>query len=196
MAAVVVVAPRRYRSREAAMGYVDTNLIPGECVAYRARLHWIVLLPALLVGSVLDLAGAGLIVGAFLAREPGGQLSALMIVPGIILMVGGAGWIASGAIKRNATEIAVTSRRVLIKSGVLHRHTTEVLLAKVESVSIEESLLARLLGFGKVTIHGTGGTPETFDRIAAPNEFRRQVQGQIDKPLSGALYRGPRKSME
>ena len=167
------------------MDYVDRNLIPGESVVYRARLHWIVLLPSLLVGGVLDLAGAGLIVWAFLARQPGGQVSLLMIVPGAVLVLVGAGWMAAGAITRNATEIAVTSRRVLIKSGVLHRHTTEVLLAKVESVSIEESLTARMLGFGKVTIHGTGGTPETFDRIAAPNEFRRQVQGQIDVPLSG-----------
>lgn len=162
------------------MGYVDRNLIPGESVAYRARLHWIVLLPALLVGGILDLGGAGLVAWAFLGREPGRPASGLMIASGVILLLGGVVWMAAAVIRRNATEIAVTSRRVLIKSGILHRYTTEVLLAKIESVSIEESLTARLLGFGKVTIHGTGGTPETFDRIAAPNEFRRQVQGQID----------------
>ena len=65
------------------------------------------------------------------------------------------------------------------------RHTKEVLLAKIESVSVEESLTARLLGFGRVTIHGTGGTPEVFDRIARPHEFRRQVQIQIETLGSG-----------
>jgi hypothetical protein len=50
----------------------------------------------------------------------------------------------------------------------------------VVSVSIEESPAGLAMNFGKVTIHGTGGTPEIFDRIADPNEFRRQIQSQID----------------
>jgi hypothetical protein len=28
-------------------------------------------------------------------------------------------------------------------------------------------------------VRGTGGTFETFDRIRQPNEFRREVEGQI-----------------
>jgi hypothetical protein len=32
-----------------------------------------------------------------------------------------------------------------------------------------------------VVIHGTGGTPETFNMIAHPLEFRTQVQLQIEK---------------
>ena len=65
-------------------------------------------------------------------------------------------------------------------TGVLTIRTTEVLLAKVESVAVEESPVARMLGFGTVTIHGTGGTPETFERIAHPHEFRRRVQVGIE----------------
>jgi hypothetical protein len=33
--------------------------------------------------------------------------------------------------------------------------------------------------YGSVIVRGTGGTFETFGRIARPNEFRRQVQQQI-----------------
>jgi hypothetical protein len=36
-----------------------------------------------------------------------------------------------------------------------------------------------MLGYGSVIVRGTGGTFETFGRIAHPNEFRRQVQQQI-----------------
>ena len=167
------------------MSYVDENLVPGETVAYRARLHWIVVAPALLAGGAFDLAGAGLVVFALLGRGADGHVSVPMIVAGAVLMLAGSAWMALGAIRWSATEITVTSRRVLIKTGVLNRHTTEVLLSKVESVKIEESLPARILGFGKVTIHGTGGTPETFDRIARPHAFRREVQIQIEA-LPGA----------
>jgi len=69
---------------------------------------------------------------------------------------------------------------VLIKTGIVRRYTKEVLLSKVESISVDESMFARTLGFGDLTIHGTGGTPETFDRIARPHAFRRQVQMQIE----------------
>jgi len=162
------------------LGYVDDNLIPGETIAYRARLHWIVVAPALLGGGLIDMIGVGLVVGTLLTRVPGGSASIPMIALGALLMLAGSTWMAAGIIQWSATEITVTSRRVLIKTGVVSRHTTEVLLAKVESVAIEESMMARLFGFGKVTVHGTGGTPETFDQISHPHAFRRQVQGQIE----------------
>ena len=162
------------------MSYVDANLIPGEAVAYRARLHWVVMAPALIAGTILDVIACALIGGAFLWRGPNGDISMPLVFTSAALAVIGSGWVAAGAIRRSATEIAVTTRRVLIKSGLLRRRTTEVLLSKVESVAIEESVAGRMLGFGTVTIHGTGGTPEAFDRIAHPNEFRRQIQSQID----------------
>lgn len=162
------------------MGYVEANLVPGESVAYRTRLHWIVFAPALLIGGVLDLCGAFLLVAALLGREPGTPASIPMILGAVILMMVGSAWTAAGAIQWKATEIVVTSRRVLIKTGIATIRTTEVLLSKVESVSVEEPPLGRMLGFGKVTIHGTGGTPESFDRISRPNEFRRMVQIQIE----------------
>jgi uncharacterized membrane protein YdbT with pleckstrin-like domain len=162
------------------MGYVDESLVPGESVAYRARLHWIVVAPALLGGGMIDMIGVGLVVAALVGRGPGGHASVPMIILGAVLMLLGSAWMATGIIQWRATEITVTSRRVLIKTGIVSRHTTEILLAKVESISIEESMIARVLGFGKLTVHGTGGTPETFERIASPHAFRRQVQIQIE----------------
>jgi uncharacterized membrane protein YdbT with pleckstrin-like domain len=81
--------------------------------------------------------------------------------------------------KKNATEIAVTDRRVIIKTGMMSRRSLEIMLAKVESIGIDEPVLGRMLGYGTVVIHGTGGTPEPFSRIAHPSEFRREVQQQI-----------------
>jgi uncharacterized membrane protein YdbT with pleckstrin-like domain len=75
--------------------------------------------------------------------------------------------------------VAVSSKRVLIKSGFINRKSIEVLLPKIESIGVDESGLGRILGYGSVIVRGTGGTFETFDRIAHPNEFRQQVQQQI-----------------
>jgi membrane protein YdbS with pleckstrin-like domain len=171
------------------MSYVDTNLLPGETVVYRGRIHWIVMAPAIIAGSALDLLACVFLVGAFVWQGPKGAFSVPLAILAAMFAVAGSGWVTLWAVQRKATEIAVTSRRVLIKKGLLTRHTTEILLSKVESVSIEESPVGQTLGFGKVTIHGTGGTPEIFDRIADPNEFRRQIQGQIDASSSMGFQR-------
>jgi uncharacterized membrane protein YdbT with pleckstrin-like domain len=51
----------------------------------------------------------------------------------------------------------------------------EMNMAKVESVDVDQSILGRLLGFGTVTIHGTGGGIERMRNIANPIAFRNHV---------------------
>ena len=43
------------------MGYVEKNLVPGEKVLYKTRLHWIVLLRPLLLGLILGAGGLALL---------------------------------------------------------------------------------------------------------------------------------------
>jgi uncharacterized membrane protein YdbT with pleckstrin-like domain len=76
--------------------------------------------------------------------------------------------------------MAVTNKRVVVKTGVLSRRTYEILLSKIESIHVEEGLLGRMLGYGSVVVRGTGGTPEPFYQIAHPLELRRQVHHQIE----------------
>jgi len=89
--------------------------------------------------------------------------------------------IAVGSVRRNATEMAVTNRRVVIKTGLAGRKTIEMLLNKVESIEVSETTFGRMLGYGTIVIIGTGGTSEPFHNVAHPLEFRNQVQQQIEK---------------
>lgn len=163
------------------MGYLERCLIPGEEVRYRARLHWSVILRPILAGAVLDLAGlACFVVWAIRREETASSGPALLPIAGAILLLLGGVVLAVGWIRRASTEIVVTTRRVLIKTGIFQRRTVELLLSKIESVDVTETVSGRMLGFGRVVLRGTGGTPETFDRIANPLEFRRQVQSQVD----------------
>ncbi len=90
-------------------------------------------------------------------------------------------FIVRGVVMRNATEMTVTNKRVFVKVGLAARRTIELLLSRVESIGVEESVMGRMLGYGTVIVHGTGGTPEVFNMIAHPLEFRTQVQQQIEK---------------
>lgn len=72
------------------------------------------------------------------------------------------------------SEFAITNKRVIIKLGLISIHTLEMNLSKVESITVDQNPLARILGYGSITVIGTGGTRELFHNIADPMEFRRQ----------------------
>ena len=100
---------------------------------------------------------------------------------GVALFLCGTIVILMGMIRRNATEMAVTNRRVVIKTGLASRKTIEMLLGKVESIEVNETAVGRMLGYGTIVVIGTGGTPEPFHNVAHPLEFRSQVQQLIEK---------------
>lgn len=146
--------------------YTESQLLPGERITYQARLHLLPFLPAYLGGGILAAAG---IVGLAL------QVWWLAIA-GLGLAIPILAWTY---ITRSTSEFCVTDRRVVIKVGWIRRRTHETMLAKVETIGVEQSLIGRLLDYGTIVVMGTGGTKEPFRNIARPLEFRRQVQAQI-----------------
>ena len=171
------------------MGYVDRNLVPGETLLYRTRHHWLVLMGPFFGGLLLLVPGIALMAEAIATRDSAGLVVGsatispkMMVVSGVILAAAAIIIFSYGVAKRNATEMAVTNRRVLIKTGMTSRRTLDLMLSRVESIGVEETAAGRVLGYGSVVVRGTGGTPEPFLMIAHPQEFRRAVQEQIGAP--------------
>jgi len=164
------------------MTYVESNLVPGETVVYQTRLHWVVMLGHVLVGCLL-LGLPGVILLYYASTQNGIEPATLHIMEGggAALLVCGVVAILMGMARRNATEMAVTNRRVVIKTGLASRRTMELMLNKVESIEVRETAFGRMLGYGTIVVIGTGGTPEPFHKVAHPLEFRSQVQQQIEK---------------
>jgi uncharacterized membrane protein YdbT with pleckstrin-like domain len=77
---------------------------------------------------------------------------------------------------RYTDEFAVTNRRVIVKTGLISRRTLEMNLNKIESVNVDQSIFGRILGYGTITIIGTGGTRESFPDISDPLKFRKKFQ--------------------
>jgi hypothetical protein len=163
------------------MGYLEKTLIPGERVIYRTRLHWIVMLGHVVLGLLL-LGGGGFLAFYALRHQdlPANELhmaeggAAVALFLGLLVLL-------MGSLRRNATEMAVTTRRVVVKTGLASRRTVEMLLNKVETIEVTEPGMGRMLGYGSITIIGTGGTSELFHTIARPLEFRSRVQQEIEQ---------------
>jgi uncharacterized membrane protein YdbT with pleckstrin-like domain len=148
------------------MGYVEEHLLPGEELRYRAHLHKIIFLGP----GALALAGV-----AIAAALVGFDYAIVAAIPLFLFSVP----LLGACMAYVSSEFAVTDKRVVIKTGWLKRKTLELMLAKVEAVGVDQSVIGRMLDAGTITVTGTGGTDEHFANIAAPLEFRRQVQAQI-----------------
>ena len=87
-------------------------------------------------------------------------------------------WIAP-FIQQATSEFAITTKRVIIKVGLIARRTLEMNLSKIETVNVDQSIMGRILDYGSITVIGTGGTREIFNDIANPMQFRKAFQ-EID----------------
>ncbi|HEV3037141.1 MAG TPA: PH domain-containing protein [Candidatus Angelobacter sp.] len=160
------------------MSYVDKYLLSGETVAYRTRPHWIVsakpLAEVILLLIVLGVSLA--LLGSKLRPDETRKLYIYIAIGGTVLAL--IAYIVP-MIKRRSVECILTNQRIIIKTGILRHRTTEMFLNRVESVSVDQTFWGRMLNYGNLTLHGAGGTPEPFTRIAKALEFQREVQEQI-----------------
>ena len=151
------------------MSYVIKTLQPGETVIYHTRLHWIVFLPAITV------VVAGIVAIIFSSRAGEETLVNLVKTVGYALILFSAFLAASVWIQFISTEMAITNRRVVAKVGFIWRRTIEMERQKVESVSVDQSILGRLLDYGTIIVRGTGSTLEPMANIDSPLEFRNKL---------------------
>ena len=152
------------------MRYVRRVLQPGETIVYATRLHWIIFCRAVLLLIIcLVLAGA-----ASYATD-NQNLSLALVIAAVIfalLALSSAFW---ALIPWATTELAVTDRRVIYKTGLIARHTVEINRRQVESVDVDQSILGCVIGFGTIIVRGTGGSLEPMRRIDNPLTFRSYI---------------------
>ena len=132
--------------------YINQILIDGEQVIYQARL-------SMWSQSVLVLMG-------------------IVLVPafgvGLLLLLWA--WLIC-----RTTELAITNKRIISKSGIIQRTILELRLDKIESIKVDQGIMGRILHFGSITVSGTGGDKTPIERIADPLQFQKYFMGAVDR---------------
>jgi len=152
------------------MRYVRRVLQPGETVVYAAKLHWIIYWQAILLLIICII-----LVGAAWYMADNSSVSLALEIAAVIFALLALSSAFRAFIRWATTELAVTDRRVIYKTGLLARHTLEMNRAKVESVAVDQTLLARIFGYGTVTVHGIGSALEPIRNITDPLTFRSHL---------------------
>jgi len=161
------------------MAYVKNTLAPDEEYLYRAKFNWtydvqswfwfaIGFLPALLWFY-------GMTKASFRIEPFGG---AFIFFSGSAFMLG-LYILLSRYIHKWTTVVAVTSMRLILKTGLIARNAHEVMLAEIEEVIVHQSFLGRLLGYGVLTARGTGGAVVEFPILGRPIQIRREIEAAV-----------------
>jgi uncharacterized membrane protein YdbT with pleckstrin-like domain len=136
---------------------------PGsdEEVYLDARLHGAVLARPIARSSVLVLLGFASMLVPF---PPAAVVGALLIAAGAFFMLR-AVW------QWERTHLVVTTDKVYLLNGTLHRRAKAVRLQAVQAVEIDQSLAGQLLGYGTVVVG-----PLKVGHIAHPSQVCRLVE--------------------
>jgi uncharacterized membrane protein YdbT with pleckstrin-like domain len=148
---------------EERMSYVENNLMNGEEIVYRGVMHWISYgWPVfwIAIGLLSLIGGAG--------------------APGFYLLLIGVIFGALAFLNVKNSEFVITNKRVIMKTGIVRRHSLETLLTKIEGIGVGEGIFGRIFGYGTIIVNGTGGSKEGFIRVSNPLEFRKELQQILD----------------
>ncbi len=110
-------------------------------------------------------------VGVALGRFPFDALDYGYLSLGLIPLPFGVYYFARAML----VEIAVTNERFVYKTGLIAFRTEEIGLDNIETIEVEQSILGRLLGYGTITVRGTGSEYVKIRMVSDPVGLRRHI---------------------
>jgi uncharacterized membrane protein YdbT with pleckstrin-like domain len=165
--------------------YIDQSLLPGEEVIYRTHPHWIIFAPTmtwifamLLALLVLPTFAIGQM--TFVGNHP------LYLIFSFIALLGATINGVIAYVQYRTSEYGITNKRVIVKVGFIQRATLEILLPRIESIQVLQTITGRLLDYGTIVIAGTGGSRDAFRNMPSPLRFHliAQEQAEIQSRIS------------
>jgi len=152
--------------------YIDANLTTNERVIREAQVSWWSQWLLLLIGGFFLLIGFLVSLAGSLGGSGGGGFILFLA----LLFIG------SAVLRVMTTELALTNKRVIAKTGFISRNTIELRLEKVEGLMVKQGIFGRILNYGSVLISGTGGIRTPIPFISKPTEFRMVVNEFLENP--------------
>ena len=126
-----------------------------------ARLHGAVLARPIFRSAVLVLLGIGVLLVPYAAAA----------VVGAILIAAGAFFTLRAVWQWERTHLVVTTEKVYLFNGTIHRRSKAVRLQMVDAVEVDQSLVGQLFGYGTVVVG-----PLKVRHIARPSEVCHLVE--------------------
>ncbi len=171
------------------MLYVQQSLGPDEELVHVGRFHYMYTVQAFMtifwgvVGSI-----AVIVASVFVYKKMGqfpdelGWLEAVRYLhPGLrifsfLVFVLGLMSFAQMMVIKATTEIAITNTRIVYKRGMIARQVGEISIDRIEGVNVLQSILGRMLNYGRMAVRGMGIGEVILPPIEDPIAFRQAIE--------------------
>lgn len=129
------------------MAYIEESLSAGEEISSLFTQHWIVRIPMVIWLLLLPLTFG---------------ISIVMVIYEYLRV--------------KYTELGLTNKRVISKTGIISRRSEEMKLGSIETVEIDQGVLGRILGYGNIRVSGRGISDVVLDKVTDPMAVKRAIE--------------------
>jgi len=158
-----------------------------ELTLAQERLHWGIFIPAAIVTVALLIMTLPVLFFLKLTANLAGQFSPqahsqsfwvvwLVLIPDVVIaaLLFLVTWLAY-----LKSEVTLTNRRLIFRTGFVSRLSGELPLENLETIIVMEPLLGRLFGYGTVLVSGLGGTRFPLRFLPFPKRFYALLQKAV-----------------
>jgi len=157
------------------MAYPDDLLVPGEQIVMHKHPHWKMLVVPVVV--LLLVVGSGTFVAALVSAQSWAPWAWLALG---VVGLGLVGWLTVTPVLRwRTTHFVITTRRVLVREGVLARHGIDIPMSRINSVQFRHTVTERLLGCGTLIIESASDEPLEFDDVPGVERVHALLYNEV-----------------
>jgi len=151
------------------MSDIEKSLMPNETIIVSTELHWIIFFWPLILTLFLI---------TFMFKQ---HYMFLLNYAALALIVY---FLGSVFIQYVTTYYVLTTKRVIIKRGLLFVKSWDITIPRIESVQLQQSFIGKMFDYGDLVINGIGGDSIVFLTMEDPLTFRKELFGLMEKPNS------------
>jgi uncharacterized membrane protein YdbT with pleckstrin-like domain len=153
----------------------DIDLMPDEKMILASNPHWFYFWKQ--VAAAIGIVGLLLLLWAVDVDWLNTVIGWITLVAFIVLVLD----IIFEFVQWQTTRFAVTDQRVAYQSGIVRRRGVSIPLNRINNVNFEQSMIARVLNNGVVTIESAGQTGDSvFENIPDPERVRTTIFAQVE----------------
>lgn len=163
--------------------YVATRLKHDEKIAYKAHYGWTTWVMPVVMFIFLSLPLLSCLDSPAYESEYDEVYTDTSSFTGLYVFVFllGLGVLLYHYLRIKKAEIAITSQRVIIKTGVFSTRFVDVKLSRVEGIGIQQSAIERMSDSGTLAISTLENNVFTLSHIKQPDLFRKAFQQALEQ---------------
>ena len=153
----------------------DIELMPNEKMVLASNPHWFYFWKQ--VAAALGIFGLLLLLWTVDVDWLNSIIGWVALVAFIVLLID----VIVEYVQWQTTRFAITNERVAYQSGIIRRRGVSIPLNRINNVNFTQSMIARLLNNGVVTIESAGETGDSvFENIPDPERVRTLIFAQVE----------------